>query len=71
MTIGPAPVHTLPTGMTAKFFSPLSSNDFVKTTSIIQYSQDQLRKSAPDIMRLAMTEGLDAHAKSIGIRQER
>ena len=63
------PSHTLPTGMTAKFFSPLSSNDFVKTTSIIHYSQEQLHNSAADIERLALTEGLDAHAKSVSIRQ--
>ena len=64
------PSHTLPTGMTAKFFSPLSSNDFVKTTSVIEYSQEQLTQSASHIMRLALTEGLDAHALSVGIRQE-
>ena len=64
------PSHTLPTGMTAKFFSALSANDFVKATSIIEYDKDQLAKSAEDIIRLAMTEGLDAHAKSIKIRQD-
>jgi len=65
------PSHTLPTGMTAKFFSPLSSNDFVKTTSIIQYDRDTLAASAADIVRLAETEGLDAHAKSVSIRFEK
>ena len=63
------PSHTLPTGMTAKFFSALSANDFIKSTSIIEYTEKQLAESAEDIIRLAMVEGLDAHAKSIQIRQ--
>jgi histidinol dehydrogenase len=64
------PSHTLPTGMTAKFFSALSANDFVKSTSIIEYSKKQLTASADDIIRLAMVEGLDAHAKSVQIRRD-
>jgi histidinol dehydrogenase len=64
------PSHTLPTGQTARFFSPLSANDFVKSTSIIEYDREQLAKSAADIIRLAETEGLDAHARSVRIRQE-
>jgi len=64
------PSHTLPTGMTAKFFSPLSANDFIKSTSIIEYDQKKLAASAEDIIRLAEVEGLDAHAKSIKIRQQ-
>ena len=63
------PSHTLPTGMTAKFFSPLSSNDFIKSTSIIEYDKEKLAASAEHIIRLAEAEGLDAHAKSIKIRQ--
>ncbi|MCK5472516.1 MAG: histidinol dehydrogenase, partial [Planctomycetes bacterium] len=63
------PSHTLPTGMTARFFSALSSNDFIKATSIIEYDREKLFESADDIIRLAKTEGLDAHAKSIQIRQ--
>ncbi len=63
------PSHTLPTGMTAKFFSALSANDFVKSTSIIEYDKEKLAESAEDIIRLAEVEGLDAHAKSIKIRQ--
>jgi len=62
------PSHTLPTGRSARFASALSANDFVKATSIIEYSKDQLAESAEDIVRLAMTEGLDAHAKSVNIR---
>jgi len=64
------PSHTLPTGMTAKFFSPLSANDFIKSTSIIEYDKQKLAESAEDIIRLAEVEGLDAHAKSIKIRQQ-
>ncbi|MBA7671357.1 Histidinol dehydrogenase [subsurface metagenome] len=64
------PSHTLPTGMSAKFFSALSANDFIKSTSIIEYDQKKLAESAEDIIRLAEVEGLDAHAKSIRIRQQ-
>ena len=62
------PSHTLPTGMTAKFFSALSTNDFIKSTSIIEYDKHKLAESAEDIIRLAEVEGLDAHAKSVKIR---
>ena len=62
------PSHALPTGMSAKFFSALSSNDFVKSTSIIQYDQQKLSNDCDDIVRLARTEGLDAHARSVEIR---
>jgi len=62
------PSHTLPTGGSARFFSPLSANDFIKSTSIIEYDRKKLAESAQDIIRLAETEGLDAHAKSIKIR---
>jgi histidinol dehydrogenase len=64
------PSHTLPTGQTAKFFSALSANDFIKATSIIEYDKKKLAESAEDIIRLAEAEGLDAHARSISIRQE-
>jgi len=63
------PSHTLPTGLTARFFSALSANDFIKSTSIIEYDKKKLAESADDIIRLAEAEGLDAHAKSIKIRQ--
>ncbi len=59
------PSHTLPTRQTSRYFSALTSNDFVKSISWIEYTQEQLRRSAGDIIRLAQTEGLDAHAKSI------
>jgi len=64
------PSHTLPTRQTTKYFSALSSNDFVKSSSIIEYSKEKLQASHDDIVRLAMTEGLDAHAKSVSIRCE-
>lgn len=64
------PSHTLPTGTSAKFFSALSANDFIKSTSIIEYDKKKLAESAEDIIRLAEAEGLDAHAKSIRIRQQ-
>lgn len=62
------PSHTLPTGTSARFFSALSANDFVKSTSIIEYDKQKLSENADDIVRLAVTEGLDAHAKSVEIR---
>ncbi len=64
------PSHTLPTGTSARFFSALTSNDFVKSISIIEYDKKKLSADADDIIRLAEAEGLDAHAKSVRIRQE-
>jgi len=64
------PSHTLPTGTSARFFSALSANDFIKSTSIIEYDKMKLAASAEDIIRLAEVEGLDAHAKSVKIRQQ-
>jgi len=65
------PSHTLPTGRTAMFSSALTSNDFVKSISIIEYDKKKLAECAEDIIRLAEAEGLDAHAKSVRIRQEK
>ena len=65
------PSHTLPTGTSARFFSALSANDFIKSTSIIEYDKKKLAESAEDIIRLAEAEGLDAHARSVRIRQGR
>jgi histidinol dehydrogenase len=64
------PSHTLPSGTSARFFSALSANDFIKSTSIIEYDKKRFAESAEDIIRLAEAEGLDAHAKSIRIRQQ-
>jgi len=63
------PSHTLPTRQTSKFFSALTSNEFVKSSSIIEFDARKLADSADDIIRLAMTEGLDAHARSVQIRR--
>jgi histidinol dehydrogenase len=63
------PSHTLPAGLTARFSSALTSNDFVKSISLIEYTADQLAAAADDIIRLAETEGLDAHARSVRIRR--
>ncbi len=62
--------HTLPTGGTAKFSSPLSVDDFVKKTQYTYYTEDALRRVAYDIDRFAKKEGLTAHAKSATIRFE-
>lgn len=62
------PNHTLPTSGTAKFSSPLGVYDFIKRSSIIEYSRDKLADAADMIMTFADAEGLDAHAKSIGRR---
>lgn len=64
------PSHTLPTGTSARFSSALSANDFIKSISIIEYDKIMLAESSEDIIRLAEAEGLDAHAKSIRIRQQ-
>ncbi len=64
------PSHTLPTGGGTRFSSALTANDFIKSTSIIEYDKEKLAESADDIIRLAEIEGLDAHAKSIKIRQQ-
>jgi len=64
------PSHTLPTGTRAKFASALTSNDFLKSISIVEYDQEMLAASADDIVRLAEIEGLDAHAESVRIRQQ-
>jgi len=63
------PSHTLPTGTTARFYSAVTSNDFVKSTSIIACSAECLARDGEHIIRLARTEGLDAHARSIEIRR--
>lgn len=64
------PNHILPTNGTAKFFSPLNVDDFLKKTSIISYSRDALFKVHKDIELFAEKEGLTAHANSIKVRFE-
>lgn len=62
------PNHVLPTQGTARFFSPLSVDDFVKKTSLIYYSKQALLRDGPKIIQLAQAEGLTAHAASIAVR---
>ncbi|MDO9309931.1 MAG: histidinol dehydrogenase [Deltaproteobacteria bacterium] len=65
------PNHTLPTGGTARFFSPLSVDDFVKKSSIVYFSEGGLKRLGKDIVRIAGLEGLEAHAKSVSKRLEK
>lgn len=62
------PNHVLPTSGTARFFSPLSVDAFIKKSSFIYYTKEALEKSRDDIVTLAMAEGLTAHANSIKVR---
>ncbi len=62
------PNHTLPTGGTAKFYSPLSVEDFMKKSSIISFSQEAINEIGENCALLADTEGLTAHAQSVRIR---
>lgn len=64
------PNHVLPTNGTAKFFSPLSVDDFIKKSSIIAYSEEALAKVHKDIEKFAEAEQLTAHANSIKVRFE-
>lgn len=64
------PNHTLPTGGTARYASPLSVDEFVKKSSIIQFSAAALRNDAQAIMQIARHEGLWAHAESVALRME-
>jgi histidinol dehydrogenase len=64
------PNHTLPTGGTARFFSPLSVDDFVKKSSIISFSEQGLKRLGSRIVQIAGLEGLEAHGRSVSIRLE-
>ncbi|WP_418525674.1 histidinol dehydrogenase, partial [Hominenteromicrobium sp.] len=65
------PNHVLPTSGTARFFSPLSVDDFIKKSSFIYYTEAELLKAADDIIRIAETEELTAHANSIAVRKKK
>ncbi len=65
------PNHVLPTNGTAKFFSPLGVDDFIKKSSIISYSKEALEPIYKDIVQFAESERLTAHANSIKVRFER
>ena len=62
------PNHTLPTGGTARFFSPLSVDDFVKKSSIVYFSETGLTRLGREIVQIAELEGLQAHGRSVSIR---
>ncbi|MCU7585219.1 histidinol dehydrogenase [Adlercreutzia muris] len=62
------PNHTLPTGGTARYSSPLSVDDFVKKSSVIQYTAAALRNDARSVVQIATHEGLWAHAQSVALR---
>ncbi|WP_438435032.1 histidinol dehydrogenase [Gorillibacterium sp. sgz500922] len=62
------PNHVLPTNGTARFSSPLSVDDFIKKSSVIHYSRQDLLEHGEKIVRLAQSEGLDAHAEAIAVR---
>ena len=64
------PYHVLATNGTAKFFSLLGVDDFVKKSSLVYYSKDALKAVHKDIIRFAEAEGLTAHANSIAVRFE-
>ncbi len=63
------PNHVLPTSGTARFFSPLSVDSFIKKSSFIYYTENALKLAQNDIIKLAETEGLTAHANSIQVRR--
>ena len=63
------PNHVLPTGGTARFFSPLSVDDFIKKSSVISFSKDALMGLCDDIIDFAKAEGLSAHANALKIRK--
>lgn len=62
------PNHVLPTSGTARFFSPLSVDSFIKKSGFIYYTREALQRAKDDIALLADTEGLDAHANSVKVR---
>ena len=64
------PNHILPTSGTARFFSALCVEDFVKKSSVIYYSKEALKEVHKDIETFALSEQLDAHANSIRVRFE-
>jgi histidinol dehydrogenase len=65
------PNHTLPTGGTARFFSPLGVDDFVKKSSLVSFSRQGLERLGRDIIHIAELEGLEAHARSVAIRLQK
>ena len=62
------PNHTLPTGGTARFFSPLGVYDFMKRSSVLSFSKEGFMKLAKPVMAIAEIEGLSAHGNTIRVR---
>jgi hypothetical protein len=62
------PNHVLPTGGSARFFSPLGVDDFLKRTNVIRFEPPKLRELGLDVMRLAAMEGLTGHGRSVDLR---
>jgi histidinol dehydrogenase len=65
------PNHVLPTGGTARFFSPLGVQDFLKRTSVLRFEPPKLRELGMDVMRLADLEGLSGHRRSVDLRLQK
>jgi histidinol dehydrogenase len=65
------PNHVLPTGGTARFFSPLGVEDFLKRTSFMRFEPPKLRELGPDVIRLAEIEGLVGHGRSVDLRLQK
>ena len=65
------PNHVLPTGGTARFFSPLGVEDFLKRMSVTRFEPPKLRELGSDVIRLAALEGLNGHATSIDLRLQK
>jgi histidinol dehydrogenase len=65
------PNHVLPTGGTARFFSPLGVDDFLKRTSVMRFEPPKLRELGSDVIRLAELEGLTGHARSVELRLQK
>jgi histidinol dehydrogenase len=65
------PNHVLPTGGTARFFSPLGVDDFLKRTSVVRFEPPKLRELGAEVMRLAKLEGLTGHSKSVELRLQK
>jgi histidinol dehydrogenase len=64
------PNHVLPTGGTARFFSPLSVDDFIRRSSVISYTREALDAIGPHVVRIAEIEGLSAHGRMVSIRMK-
>ena len=64
------PSHVLPTGTTARFFGPLSCNDFIKASSLLEFDAASVKEDAEAVGDFATREGLTAHARAARLRDE-